>query len=93
MSSELIEQVKLQYKQSLADKAETLTRLWMSSENNPDDLLGFLHQLAGSAGMYGYDQITLTAADLRNKIKVTSSVGPYETQFQKLHQLLIDNAE
>lgn len=92
MSSQLIEQVKLHYKQSLIGKAENLSKLWKSSENNPDELLSFLHQLSGSAGMYGYDAITDHSAKLRSKIQSDGSLNLYQNDFQKLHKLLVDNS-
>ncbi len=92
MASQLIEQVKLNYKQSLTEKAKNLKRLWGSTKDNPDELLGFLHQLAGSAGMYGYDAITEHAEDLSKKIKSSESLAPYQTEFKTLYKLLIENS-
>ncbi len=90
MSSDLVEQVKLQYKQSLPTKAEKLQAL--CSQDQTDELLSFLHQLAGSAGMYGYDEITQLSASLRANLE-TYPINQFKGELDKLHQLLIENSK
>ena len=92
MCSDLVEQVKLQYKRSLPDKAEKLQTLWSQAENNPDQLLSFLHQLAGSAGMYGYDDVTAQSASLRQNFDA-GLIRQLQSEFEKLHQLLIKHSK
>jgi len=90
MTSQLIEQVKLNYKNSLSGKAQKLDEIWTYASDDPGELLSFLHQLAGSAGMYGYDSITEVAADLREKIKASDPSTSYDAEFQELYNLLME---
>ncbi len=92
MRSDLVEQVKLRYKQSLVEKADKLETLWTKYKHQPDELSSFLHQLAGSAGMYGYDDITEQSISLRKNLTV-DPIEQHQDQFEKLYQLLIKSAK
>jgi len=86
--SDLINQIQANYKASLKDKLMTLEALWKASDDNYTELLAFLHQLAGSAGMYGYDQISLQCIQLQSVLKDTSSLKDIQHEYDQLNELI-----
>lgn len=75
MESPEIKAIQQRYRASLAEKAEMLSS-HLARVNAKDvvlasaytDLHEDLHKLAGSSGMYGYDDIALAARDLMANI-------------------------
>ena len=70
MNSDRINELRLRYQRSLAEKAESISKLLVQVREQAlekDDLQvavhEYLHKLAGSSGMYGYQDI----ADLCRK--------------------------
>lgn len=64
MNSDRINELRMRYKRSLAEKAEMLETLSAKiptqmpvSEEMQSEIHEFLHKLAGSSGMYGYQDI------------------------------------
>ena len=73
-----VEQLKAIYKNSLIEKAETLNTLFKEwqTENNEQteiELHNYLHKLAGSLGMYGFDQLSDNARKIMNSLHTGSS--------------------
>ena len=98
MNSERIEELRLRYKRSLADKAEALallsTRLAEQdhvSEEMQAEIHEYLHKLAGSSGMYGYTDIAgmcrRTLTELENQ-QITALPG----QLERIRNLLQQHA-
>jgi HPt (histidine-containing phosphotransfer) domain-containing protein len=84
ITSELINQIQANYKASLKHKLKTLQALWQESDKNHVELLAFLHQLAGSAGMYGYDQISMHCVQLQSALKDSNSLEDLRKEYDQL---------
>lgn len=81
------------YLGSLEDKKQTLETLYHSAVNSTaghDDLYQALHKLAGSAGMYGFDQISESASQLLDDLDSESlpGAGVFDERFASLIKLL-----
>jgi len=73
-----IKALKERYKKSLREKSEIASN-WSNvfkqgntSENSVAELSGWLHQLAGSAGMYEFDQIAQLCRDAMILLRETN---------------------
>ena len=100
MSSDLIKQIQAKYNASLKEKLITLETLWSDSKEKSkeksklnadgefDLVLAFLHQFAGSAGMYGYNEISEQCVQLQALIRNAASSEDVHTAYEKLaHQI------
>lgn len=73
---ESLEQLHLMYRASLHEKRDDLRRAWdlLGDESVADagvrDMHRRLHQLHGSAGAYGYDDISATARSIERHLIV-----------------------
>ena len=56
-------------------------------------MLVFLHKLAGSAGMYDYNQISEQCIKLQNAIKETNSLKKNQPEFQQLKALIVQSMD
>ena len=65
-----------------------LDDLWSKSERSHDELLGFLHKFAGSAGMYQYDQISQQCIKLQKMINDSNGLETCEKEYRLLIQLI-----
>ena len=88
MSSELIQKIQANYRASLSDKLETLESLWSFKDDGQNELLAFLHQLAGSAGMYGYDQISDQCIALQSSLKQADTEDSLDQSYRELYSLI-----
>ena len=92
MSSSLIEQLHLNYQASLKEKAHQLHELWSDEDKNSDHLLKFLHRIAGSAGMYGFDEISTLAVKMQSSLKGKTPESQLKVEFDKLYKLLVETS-
>lgn len=74
--SEKIVQLRRKYQRSLGDKLAQLDQLWPRGESRPESVLGndsdffmFVHRLAGSSGMYGYENLSSTSRQVLNQLE------------------------
>lgn len=73
-SEDWLEKLKRQYLQTLTDKIRNLETLVESLGRNPDDWETFdqlataVHKIHGSAGTYGFDEITHATTDWERKM-------------------------
>jgi len=91
-----VQEIRARYKASLSDKARMINEyLTAFQENSNDELLtqirGELHKLAGSAGMYDYDDISSLARSGMVLIDEQSYDG-LANQLQLLKDLLLQHA-
>lgn len=68
-----VEQLRINYKNSFGEKAETLHALFKNwqIENNQqtqNHLHHYLHKLVGSLGMYGFDELSKLARTIMNNL-------------------------
>jgi HPt (histidine-containing phosphotransfer) domain-containing protein len=79
-------QLRKRYHSSLSEKAMELEKKWhavTASEFAPTEVTGFalyVHQLAGSTGMYGYDQPAQIARDLETCLRDSA---PADNEWQE----------
>ena len=88
ISSDLIKQIQANYKASLSNKLKTLDALCSAPEKNRAELLAFLHQLAGSAGMYGYDQISAQCVELQSILNESNNLENIQHECDQLNKLI-----
>lgn len=103
MSQNKLDEIRKKYQSSLQSKADELEQCWRSaessffSENTVATLRGRVHNLGGSAGMYGYDTVAATAKRVESQL----SSGPEDSaswrkqvkeDVQQLVSLLRDEA-
>lgn len=72
------QQLRQSYMASMIDKREALQQYYSQFKQSDDDVEDFytaLHKLSGSAGMYGFIEISANARVLMNTIKGTSNDG------------------
>lgn len=74
--SEKIVQLRRKYQRSLSDKLAELNQLWPPGESRPEGVLGngseffmYVHRLAGSSGMYGYENLSSTSRQVLNQLE------------------------
>lgn len=72
--------IRAVYKQSLVEKAEALRDCW--KRHDVQQLEGLLHKLTGSAGMYGFTEISAQARDLLNQFEDADTM-PDSADFDK----------
>lgn len=96
-----IEEIQLRYKRSLIEKAQSFEQQLskivktqhdpQKNEQNIRDVHGMLHKLAGSAGMYGYTEIS---DDSRSALDVcnTKDIDDLKIRLQRICDLLRESA-
>ena len=89
-----IQQLKHRYKNSLHEKLEELDSHVLaigldsgSLQSRLIDLHEYLHKLAGSAGMYGYDDIAQSARESMALTNPKTELAPVQTIKQSVGQL------
>lgn len=77
MDSSRVTQLKQKYRQSLTEKHQTLLSFFADGHTihsqSYQDMYAYLHRFAGSAGMYGFDNLTEQARLVMNSIKLNSA--------------------
>jgi len=74
MTSDRLDKIRAKYRESLSSKAQELEQSWRSAESSfftdatIDDLRGRVHNLGGSAGMYGYDRLAQLAKSVETRL-------------------------
>ena len=85
--------LKEKYHRSLTTKAETAfewvesCRLEWATSDAPKEIAAWLHQLAGSAGMYGYDRVAAQARTLLGALRGGGAAAPATQIHRELLQL------
>ena len=79
--SDQVRAIKARYRRSLKDKA-AVARDWLASykaggltTEQTGEFAGWLHQLAGSAGMYQYEDIAESARALMAQVENDATIG------------------
>jgi HPt (histidine-containing phosphotransfer) domain-containing protein len=83
-----VQALRTQYRRSLADKADQLEKLTMA------ELPEYLHRLAGSAGMYEFENIAAEARELmtllaHNKLTDASTLNDIDSKVAEMRQNLV----
>lgn len=93
-----IQMIRNKYKCSLSNKSEKIGQLValilgesLPSEELMNDVYGYLHNLAGSSGMYGYDDIAKLSSAAMLEAK-NNQRQILVTQLQQLQSLLHKHA-
>ena len=99
MSKQRREELDKRFKASLSEKVKLLDHAWITarseqwSQEGISKLRHFIHNLAGSAGLYGYDKLSDTAKQIDNLLYDTlysdtpANSGYIEVLSQKIRDL------
>ncbi|MGH1538874.1 MAG: Hpt domain-containing protein [Arenicella sp.] len=99
--SERAQQLHDKYRQSLPEKCEQLQRSYDAALLDPastEPLYQALHKLAGSAGMYGFEELSQLSSELLVMLDVSSDIGDngagdFAKVFAQLQLLLKNSAK
>lgn len=77
MDSSRVAKLKQKYRESLTEKRQTILSFFEDGHTidsqSYQDMYAYLHRFAGSAGMYGFDNLTQQARLVMNNIKLNSA--------------------
>lgn len=86
-------QLHERFRASLPQKSEELKTRWRAVASNDayalDELLRYVHRLAGSTGMYGYEELARLARSVEHVLKQPSEGGPASVVLEDSVQALI----
>lgn len=92
MNDKLIDSLRQEYRVSFSDKAKACENLWLAGKSQRGELLRFLHRLAGSAGMYGYPEISRLAIQFKNTLESARPDDELKAHYESLYRQLINYA-